>query len=73
MFLGEYGDRQVAIKAVFGEKKLGGALSAADHRDLDEDGQDKREKMVQVCGSMGLLSLFNPTSRTPTCLPFALI
>ena len=53
VFLGQYNDRQVAIKAVFGEKRMGvrgeGGGGGRDD-DLDEDGQDKREKMVQVCG-----------------------
>jgi hypothetical protein len=45
VYLGQYGDRNVAIKAVFGEKRMG----VRDEADADDD--DKREKMVQVSPS----------------------
>ncbi|GAX81958.1 hypothetical protein CEUSTIGMA_g9386.t1 [Chlamydomonas eustigma] len=55
VYLGQYGDRNVAIKAVFGEKRMG----VRDEAEADDD--DKREKMVQLEALlMSLISTGHP-------------
>jgi hypothetical protein len=46
VFLGQYGEQQVAVKAVFGERRLG--IRGED--DIEAELQERRERMIQVRG-----------------------
>lgn len=65
MFLGQYGEQQVAVKAVFGERRLG----VRGEDDVEVELQERRERMVQLEALlMSLLSGHPNIVQTYKCL-----
>lgn len=65
VFLGQYGEQQVAVKAVFGERRLG----VRGEDDVEVELQERRERMVQLEALlMSLLSGHPNIVQTYKCL-----